>query len=216
MKQVKQDSCIAGCQYMPSAAYFAHWLYHGKMIIEKWEHYQKRTWRNKTAIQGKLAPIALTVPLQKGKHQQMNIAMVRIAYDEPWAKQHLESFRSAYGKTPFFDEILPGLEILLHARHDTLWSLNIEALSWITSLIPGTWDIGFTDTFYPDYDDNIADLRKGVAPGSTNVVPEYEQIQRIGQPHQPNLSILDALCHLGPATRDYLGRYANTLYTLTS
>lgn len=49
--------CIAGIQYIPSIEYFAHWLQHGLLTIEHHEHFQKRTWRNKTAILGPDTPL---------------------------------------------------------------------------------------------------------------------------------------------------------------
>jgi hypothetical protein len=63
--------------------------------------------------------------------------------------------------------------------------------------------------------ENVLDLRAGVPCGritTTQNFPSYGQVLRIKLPHQPNLSILDALCHLGPGTYDYLARYANKLY----
>lgn len=212
--------CIAGCQYMPSAEFFAHWLHHGHMTIEACEHYQKRTWRNRTGIQGKDNPIYLTVPLKKGKHQALDIQKVEISYDEPWQKQHLESIRTAYGKTPFLDEVLPELEIVYQQQHTTLWSFNIDMIQLIISLLGGTWNYHFTDNFVKDYQSSLTDLRGGVPCGikklGSNEIPSYPQVQRLGRSHQPNLCILDALCHLGPETNGYLRRYAKALYTEVS
>src|SRR5664279_4989069 len=102
-------SCVAGLQYLPSIEYFAHWLHHKTFIIEQYEHYQKRTWRNKTAILGPHQPLFLSVPLRKGKNQGKQITQVEISYDEHWPRIHLGSIQSAYGKTAFYGEL-----------HDTL------------------------------------------------------------------------------------------------
>lgn len=211
--------CVVGCQYIPSVEYFAHWKHHGHIHIERHEHYQKRTWRNKTAIPGPDVPLVLTVPLRKGKHQQANIADVRIAYDTPWQKTHLHSLKAAFGKSAFFEEVLPDLERIYQTPYTTLWELNEELLQYIISLLNGLWTFELTKDFQPSYPWPIKDLRSGVPCGRASddrsVYPEFVQVQRIHKTHQPNLCILDALCHLGPETNDYLSRYSFKLYDLS-
>src|SRR6187549_3583965 len=99
-------------------------MQNGHMTIERHEHFQKRSWRNKTAILGPDNPMQLTVPLQKGKHQQKMIDEVLISYDEPWPKIHFSGIKAAYGKTAFFNEIGSGLEEILFAETKSLWILN--------------------------------------------------------------------------------------------
>lgn len=213
------NGCILGNQYLPSAAYFAHWMHHGEVLLEEHEHYQKRSWRNKTAILGPQKPLFLTVPLEKGKHQQLPIREVRIAYHGPWAKLHLNSIQAAYGKTAFYQEVQPGLEKILLSGFETLWELNINLLGYITELIPGTWAFQCSERYERHYPDSVMDLRPGVPAVEQIHVAEdsthYHQVQRLGGTHQPNLSILDVLCHLGPETAHYLHRYADKLYPST-
>ncbi len=208
--------CILGNQYIPSIAYFAHWLSQGSILLEAHEHYQKRSWRNKTCILGTDGPQALTIPLQKGKHQQMQIQDVQIAYDEDWAIKHLRSIKTAYGKTAFAEEVISGLEPILTYQYETLWEMNLACLKYVTILIKGDWPFELTKVYQPIADKHILDLRNGVScgdsPNPKMKFPEYAQALRIHQSHLPNLSILDPLCHLGPGTYDYLARYANKLY----
>src|SRR5687768_2679314 len=109
--------CIAGSQYMPSIEFFAHWVYHGTLSIEAHEHFQKRTWRNKTAIVGPEEALILSVPLKKGKHDHKPIREVEISYDEQWHRIHYNSISSAYGKTTYFEEIESELHTILYAGH---------------------------------------------------------------------------------------------------
>jgi hypothetical protein len=207
-----------GCQYAPCAEYFAHWLHHGHITLEAHEHYQKRTWRNRTAIVASTDPLHLTIPLVKGKHQQMPVRAVQIAYDDPWMQLHINSLQSQYGKSAFANEVLPGFSDLLRIEHTTLWSLNIALLEYLSSLLPGDWRFSESESYIKSYSQSIHDLRHGVAAGISSIAvdcPTYPQVQRIGQPFQANLSILDVLCHLGPQTFDYLSRYAAKLYSGT-
>lgn len=208
--------CIAGIQYIPSIEYFAHWLHHGLLTIEQHEHYQKRTWRNKTVILSPDVPLYLTIPLRKGKHQQKLISEVQIAYDETWIKMHLRSLKTAYGKTAFFDEVNSGFEDILLLQYERLWDLNIHCLQYITALIGGRWDFQLSAEYFQQYPQEVVDLRAGV-PGGESLkkmveLPSYQQIQRVHELHLPNLSIFDVLCHLGPETNSYLARYATKLY----
>lgn len=211
--------CILGNQYLPSAVFFAHWLHHGSVMLEAHEHYQKRTWRNKTAIVAPDQPLALTIPLLKGKHQQQPIQQVQIAHHEPWVKLHLQSLQAAYGKTAFYPEIRPGMESILQSRPETLWELNLKLIDFITQLIPGPWKVILTESYIPHYPASVTDERKGIPAGQWPVPMEdthlYPQVRRLGKTHQANLSILDVICHLGPDTIDFLHRVAQKLYPST-
>ncbi len=208
--------CIAGSQYIPSIEYFAHWMQNGVLTLEKHEHFQKRSWRNKTAILHPERPLLLTVPLRKGKHQQMMIDDVTISYDEPWPKIHFSAFQAAYGKTAYFDEIGADIESILFSEMKSLWDLNLSLLQLITDLLPGEWPFTMTSQYQSQYLPPIVDLRHGVTAGTSSIAegayPVYMQVQRLHTAHLPNLSILDALCHLGPDTYSYLATYASKLY----
>lgn len=208
--------CIAGCQYIPSIEYFAHWLHHGTIVLEAHEHFQKRTWRNKTAIQGSEKPLLLSVPLKKGKHDQKPIQEVEISYDEPWHKIHFNTICTAYGKTPYFNEMESDLKNILFGRFEKLWDLNLEMIRYLLTLLPHPFHIELSTGYQPNYPPEIVDLRNGVPGGLTDLsidnIPIYEQIHRLGKTHSPNLSILDSLCHLGPGTIEYISRYSKQLY----
>ena len=208
--------CIAGIQYIPSIEYFAHWLHHGLLTIEQHEHFQKRTWRNKTAILSSDEPLHLTVPLRKGKHQQKLISEVHIAYDEAWINMHLRSLKTAYGKTAYFDEVYSGFKDILMLKYERLWDLNMSCLQYITTLLGGRWELELSNEYLLQYPMDVLDLRAGVTGGESlkkkDELPSYQQIQRLHETHLPNLSIFDVLCHLGPETKSYLARYANKLY----
>lgn len=208
--------CIAGLQYLPSVEFFAHWLHCEALLVEKYEHYQKRTWRNKTGILGQQGLQLLSIPLQKGKNQHMPITDVKIAYDTSWERNHMHSIRTAYGKTAFFNEFENDIESIYKNKYTFLWDLNLQFMQWVTSYFPGEWKIEYTQTYQAIPSSEISDLRHGIPAGIASVgaarIPEYEQIHRFSNSHLPNLSILDVLCHLGPGTMDYLNRYAHALY----
>ncbi len=211
---------LAGCQYMPSVEYFAHWKYHGTVLLEGHEHFQKRSWRNKTAIVSPFQPLILSIPLRKGKHHEKPIQDVEISYDEPWNRIHLHSIQTAYGKAAFFEEVEAAISDLYGAGKTTLWEFNISMLEKLIALLKGSFHYEITDHYQTGDSLDQNDFRKGIAAGETSLSLEnllaYHQVHRMGKTFLPNLSILDALCHLGPATGDYLDRYAQQLYNHSS
>src|SRR4030095_5461135 len=211
-----ENSFVAGLQYLPSIEFFARWLHHGTLFLEKHENYQKRTWRNKTAILGPEKPVLLSIPLRKGKNQGKLITSVEISYDEPWERIHMGSLQTAYGKTAFFEEFESTLNSIFIKQHKYLWEMNMEFLLYLISFFPGECKIDYTKTYEPILPDHILDLRSGIPAGSVSMKmsssPMYQQIHRLANSHLPNLSILDVLCHLGPGTYEYLQHYAVELY----
>jgi hypothetical protein len=209
--------CVVGCQYIPSIEFFAHWLYHSEIIIEAHEHYQKKSWRNRTAILSPADPVYLSIPLKKGKHQKIPIKDVEISYDEDWPRIHFNAIQTAYGKTAFFHEIESDLKSILYARNEKLWDINLQLIQLMTQLIPGQWKYKFTEEYERIVKDSWVDFRLGIPAGVTTTkyqsFPTYQQVNRLERSHLLNLSILDALCHLGPELRNYLGRYAQILYS---
>ena len=208
--------CIAGCQYIPSIEYFAHWVHHGTVYIEVHENFQKRSWRNKTAILGPEQPLILSVPLRRGKHLHMPITEVEISYDEPWNRVHFHSIQTSYGKTAFYMEIESDLNRIFFDVHLKLWDLNLAFIRLITSLVHPVIEYKLTTEYEKHLSENKIDLRQGIPAGTTSIpfekIPKYDQVHRLVKSQFPNLSILDLLCHLGPGTSDYLVRYASQLY----
>lgn len=147
----------------------------------------------------------------------MNIQEVLIAYDEAWPEKHMRSLQTAYGKTAFAEEVLEGIVEILESGKEKLWDLNLTILDYLLSLLKGQLKYSFTPTYEKSYPGEVFDFRFGIPAGltgiSTKAIPEYLQVQRLQQSFQPNLTILDALCHLGGDTMDYLARYATQLYS---
>ena len=185
------------------------------ITIEAHEHFQKRTWRNRTAIVGSEAPLHLSIPLKKGKHDKMPIREVEISYDEPWYRIHFQSIQSAYGKSPFFEELESDLKILFSSHPEKLWDFNLVLIQYFVKFISSGLQLRVSDTFRHKYGSDWTDLRSGIPAGAereTSEFPHYTQVQRLHKTHIPNLSILDLLCHMGPETITYLHMYVEKLY----
>ena len=94
---------------------------HSQLLLEAHEHYQKRSFRNRIYVNGPQGITLFTIPLEKGKNEQMVITDVRIANNESWAPHLLKLIRSCYGSAPYFDYIFDELHDLFQKKWDFLW-----------------------------------------------------------------------------------------------
>ncbi len=88
------------------------------------ENYQKRSYRNKYDVLTSNGKLTLSVPLKQGKNNQQNIKDVQIAYDEDWPKKHIETIKSAYGKSAYFEHYFPMYNAIIFKKPTFLFDLN--------------------------------------------------------------------------------------------
>ena len=91
------SACLVEIQYLPPIPYMALFVQYDTVTIEAHENYQKGSYRNRAYILSPQDKQLLSVPLLKGKHQQMPITEVKIAYHMPWYSQHWHAIQTAYG-----------------------------------------------------------------------------------------------------------------------
>ena len=197
----------------PSLNYFLLWASASRgFILETCENYQKSSYRNRYYIASVHGPVRLSVPLVKGKHQQMPVAEVRMDNKQNWKTIHWRSIQTAYGKSPFFEHYKEELFERFTDEEPFLlrWSLkNMKLiLKWLE------WDHALenTDEFRKGYSNaGFVDLRNMLRPGSSfekemnnkfNVT--YEQVFSAQQGYTENLSILDLIFCTGPEASSIL------------
>jgi hypothetical protein len=182
-------------------------LMHEPVVIEARENYQKGSYRNRMHIIGANGPEMLSIPLRSGKHQQKPIREVEIAYDEPWDVTHWRAIKTAYGSAPYYEHYADQLESLIMSKPGYLFDFNLQVLDWLLSAI-GLKSYELTDRFEKVPVDKL-DLRNTIRPKSPpddNNFRAVEYFQVFDDRHafEPNLSILDLLFALGPATKTHL------------
>ncbi len=115
--------------YLPPTAWFATASRAvGALAIEAHEHYQKRSIRNRCRIAGPNGLQTLSIPLRQGKNNRQNIREVRIAYDEPWQRNHWRSIEAAYGSAPFFEHYAPILAPFYTRQTAFLFDYNLALI----------------------------------------------------------------------------------------
>ena len=87
-------------QYFPSINYFKS-ITKNDILINLDSLYTRKSYRNRTIINGNNGPFNLIVPTIKNKISEKYVD-IKIDYSQNWINQHLQSMQSSYGKTPYF------------------------------------------------------------------------------------------------------------------
>lgn len=193
--QSKMKTLIIESQYFPSISFYKTLIEVDILKIERYEHYQKVSYRNRCYIAGPNGTILLSVPLVKGKNQRTIAKDVRISNEEKWQALHWKTLTSAYRRSPWFEYFEGELEGLYEKKFDFLIDWNMACLEWANKVLGVNTPVTYTDSFEKVYvEEDIIDLRDKLIPGKNEiVVPEYTQVfgERTG--FTPNLSVLDLL-----------------------
>lgn len=179
--------------YLPPVSWCKSGLAAGALTIEGHEHYQKGSWRNRCEIAGPNGRQLLSIPLVKGKNNKMPVREVRIAYDEPWQRQHWRSVRTAYGNAPFFEHYAHELACFYEKKYIFLFDFNFELIEYVLlQKMKVPVPILITDSYQP------------FMPHPPVTSPRYPQVFEDKNGFLPDLSVLDLLMCAGKNGLDYL------------
>ena len=116
-------------QLLLSTTYFGpiQWyqkLYRAESVqIERWESFQKQTYRNRCIIATTNGPQALTVPIER-QFTINCIKDIRISDHGNWRHLHWNALQSAYGESPFLDYYQDDIRPFFEQRWDYLLDFN--------------------------------------------------------------------------------------------
>ncbi len=201
--------------YFPPVSWLSVLWQAGEVTLEACENYQKGSLRNRCYLAGPNGVQRLSTPLETGKHQQKPVREVRIAYDEPWPRQHWRSIRTAYGNAPFFEHYADELRPFFEKRFDFLFDLNLEILHFLLRKFgwPGTLQFS-TQYVAPGQLPAEGDFRR-VFSGDLDSLPPwfqpvpYSQVFTERHGFVANLSALDLLFCCGKQAGEVLSTAIN-------
>ncbi len=200
-------------QYLPSIAWCSVVWQERTVVLDAAEHYQKGSLRNRCYVAGPNGPQRMSIPLEKGKHQQTPIREVRISYEEPWQRQHWRSIQAAYGNAPYFEHYADEIRLFYEKKWTFLFDYNLDFQTLILKNKLG-WagEFAFQNTYFPAGTWlSGSDLRDTISGGlqefPTWFSPvRYPQIFEARTGFLPNLSILDLLFCAGKPGREVLAQ----------
>src|SRR5687768_15589164 len=118
------QTALIEAQYLPCVAYFSAMASCREIVVEKFEQYEKQTFRNRAQINSVNGLVTLTVPVT-AKHGKPLITDIRIDYSQKWLNNHWRTIQSAYGKAPFFEYYADDLYAIMFKKHRFLYDLNM-------------------------------------------------------------------------------------------
>jgi len=172
-----------------------------ELIVEKFEHYQKQSYRNRCYINTAtgVRPLIIPVVHKAGKSLMKDI---EIDHTQKWLNNHWRTIQSAYGKAPFFEYYQDDLHKTLFKKHTYLYDLNKDLLSlclqWLRYNIP----VRETTFYERDAGIGINDSRSVLNPKKADSCnsffksAKYQQV--FGSKFVDNLSIIDLIFCEGP------------------
>jgi hypothetical protein len=197
-------------QLLSSVRLFAIYTKASQITIEAHENYQKRSARNRYTIITSQGLLSLSVPLTKGKNQQMPIREVTISYDENWTKNHISAVRSAYGKSAFFEFYFDEYASILQQEFKYLFDLNEAFLHFALRKIKLSIQPTHTQS-YEHIVQDYCDLRSKNTDTLKIEDIKYTQVWVEKFAFCPNVSILDLLFCEGPQSGAILQKMATNL-----
>ena len=189
--------------YLPSISYFSLLQGHSVLIVEKFEHYEKQSYRNRCYIKTSQGVETLIVPLTS-KHGKTIIKDVRIDHGQKWLNNHWRAIQSAYGNAPFFEYYSHDLHSVLFTRHHFLYDLNFSLLTmclgWLKHNIPVTETSVYEKEPGSELTDHRSVLNPKKADSCNRFYKSVEYPQVFGSKFVHNLSIIDLVFCEGPGS----------------
>ena len=167
--------------------------------IERWENFQKQTYRNRCLIATTQGIQALTVPVVRGETSLMKD--LRISDHGNWRHLHWNALQSAYGESPFFEYYQDDIRPFFQNRWEFLLDFNEAIREKMCELIDIQPQVSYTEQWVENSES--LDYREAINPKHPAPDPDfasrpYYQVYQQKHGFQPNLSILDLLFNMGP------------------
>ena len=202
-------------QYCPSLAWYIKAKQRGIIYIDRHEHYNKRSFRNKMTL---LSPNGLemaSIPLKKGKHGGKQITDVEIVYSEDWQKLHLRLIQASYGQAPFYEHYMPILEPLFRKAERYLFDYTLSIIRKIDEILHLAIEYRFTEDFHAQSNAHYDVLRDEISQKKDVTFIEKHNLKKYEHPYGHliseeefmKLSILDLLFYYGPESSHVLKQY---------
>ena len=196
-------------QYLPCLEYFTCILQYDRIYIETEERYVKQTYRNRCKVLTTNKVDVLTVPVRRYEAGSLT-KEIKIDYNQDWVRRHLGCFKSAYGKSPFFEFYAPELLRIYEKNFTYLVDLNYELLTFCLKLVGVKKEVTYNlSGEINSSEDVINDISLINNRKSNNYFKYYQPVpyyQTFGNDFVSNLSIIDLLFNMGPEAKSVLLR----------
>lgn len=206
---ISNSTLLSPVMPFPSLQWWLYVIHADAIVFDIGEHFQKMSLRNRYHIGAANGILGLSIPLEKGRDQKERMGAIKISYIEDWQKKHWRSLESAYRRSPFFEFIGYKFQDLYQEKIDHLWEWNKRSIDICTDILQLKLKCTFSEK-YIEHEGEYTDLRQQP---TSNLTDWKSYIQPFAHrlPFLSNLSIIDALCCIGPQeTLAYLAAHQPT------
>lgn len=173
------------------------------VVWEVCDNFQKQTYRNRCYICTDQGKHMLNIPVRHvgGAQGRQRYSEVRPENDYPWQRQHWRSLETAYRASPFFEYYEYELYPLYDKSYDSLLDFNLDTIRTLCRCLQIDMPEE-TTSVYQAQPEGVTDARFLVDAKSGNRPFPLRYHQVFGDRHGfiPNLSVLDLLFNMGPAS----------------
>ncbi len=173
------------------------------VLIERFDNYNKRTYRNRFIILSQNGPLTISIPLKKGKNRNTPFKEVKISYDKNWISNLKNTIKTCYGSAPYFEFYFDEIIDIFNKKHSYLFDLNNDLRKFVIDTLEIDTLIDFTKEFNLEYSSDFEDIRDKYSPvkdiknPKNNIISNYPQVFEYKTGFFPNVSIIDAIFNLG-------------------
>ena len=206
------DGILPSCTF-PNVYWFSAFLNSDDVVIDIGEHFVKQSFRNRMDVMGHLGRLNLSFPVNRVSGDKTPMKNILLFEEMQWKRQHWRSILSAYNSSPYFDYYRDSLEEIFKTEHFHLAKLNDASAEWLMNQLKITKAYATSEEFIENVGNTI-DYRSNFKGQSWIEVPfpEYFQVFDEKISKLSNLSLLDVLCNLGPESKSYLIKAANSTW----
>lgn len=185
-------------------------LRHGGATLEVHEHFQRRTFRNRTTILTDHGPLDLSLPLRHGNRGSVKQNIQEVLLDEKanGPLKHWRALETSYAKAPFFEHYAPYFEAIFRQPPPDLFTLNHQLLTLCLKLTQIDIKLDSSKEFVKSVGPEELDCRDSITPRASYALRSWYRptpyYQVFGDNFIPNLSIVDLLFCEGPRSPDIL------------
>lgn len=191
--------------YFPPISWFAAAVAEKEIVLEAHEHYRKQKLYNRARIMTANKVLKISMPIRKAK-EHTPVSKRVISYDWNWPREHWVSLTSAYRSSPYFEYYEDLLEPFFKQPGDSLLEHNVAIIEAIRKALDLDFEYRLSERFLGS-EQYERDYRQAFDPKGLEFPDWYAPVpyqQVFGESFVPDLSILDLMCCMGPASGQVL------------